>query len=72
MELSMGFVFRTWLWDQVLPQHPNGMRFSVFDAQGDMLATNTYFSIGGGFVVNEETQGSLCPTPTLSGISTVC
>ncbi|KAJ2105546.1 hypothetical protein IW146_008177 [Coemansia sp. RSA 922] len=39
-----------------LPQHPNGMRFTVFDANGDMLATNEYFSIGGGFVVNEKTQ----------------
>ncbi|KAJ2492650.1 hypothetical protein IWW37_001261 [Coemansia sp. RSA 2050] len=39
-----------------LPQHPNGMRFTVFDDNGDMLATNEYFSIGGGFVVNEKTQ----------------
>ncbi|KAJ2713601.1 hypothetical protein H4R19_002168 [Coemansia spiralis] len=39
-----------------LPQHPNGMRFTVFDADGDMLATNEYFSIGGGFVVNDKTQ----------------
>lgn len=39
-----------------LPQHPNGMRFSVFDKQGDLLATNEYFSIGGGFVVNDRTQ----------------
>ncbi|KAJ1920841.1 hypothetical protein H4219_001078 [Mycoemilia scoparia] len=39
-----------------LPQHPNGMRFSVFDKNGDLLATNEYFSIGGGFVVNERTQ----------------
>ncbi|KAJ2745157.1 hypothetical protein GGI20_002382 [Coemansia sp. BCRC 34301] len=39
-----------------LPQHPNGMRFTVFDKNGDMLATNEYFSIGGGFVVNEKTQ----------------
>ncbi|KAJ2552971.1 hypothetical protein GGH95_005709, partial [Coemansia sp. RSA 1836] len=39
-----------------LPQHPNGMRFTVFDESGDMLATNEYFSIGGGFVVNEKTQ----------------
>ncbi|KAJ2514593.1 hypothetical protein H4217_005673 [Coemansia sp. RSA 1939] len=39
-----------------LPQHPNGMRFTVFDTNGDMLATNEYFSIGGGFVVNEKTQ----------------
>ncbi|KAG0149289.1 hypothetical protein CROQUDRAFT_653866 [Cronartium quercuum f. sp. fusiforme G11] len=47
-----------WLWDRVLPQHPNGMLFSVYDEQGDMIASNTYFSIGGGFVVNKETQFS--------------
>ncbi|GAA5928867.1 uncharacterized protein JCM15063_003989 [Sporobolomyces koalae] len=45
------------LWTmEPLPTHPNGMRFSVFDDQGDLLATNTYFSVGGGFVVNERTQ----------------
>ncbi|KAF8582769.1 L-serine ammonia-lyase [Ramaria rubella] len=45
-----------WRWDQVLKTHPNGMRFSVFDANGDLLATNEYFSVGGGFVVNEKTK----------------
>jgi hypothetical protein len=39
-----------------LPAHPNGLRFTVFDDKGDMLATNEYFSVGGGFVVNKETQ----------------
>ncbi|KAI5475499.1 L-serine dehydratase [Pseudohyphozyma bogoriensis] len=39
-----------------LPTHPNGMRFSAFDANGDLIATNEYFSVGGGFVVNEKTQ----------------
>ncbi|PVV01029.1 hypothetical protein BB560_004569 [Smittium megazygosporum] len=42
----------------VLEQHSNGMRFTVFDENGDVLATNEYFSIGGGFVVNEQTQVS--------------
>lgn len=45
-----------WRWDQVLKTHPNGMRFSVFDENGDLLATNEYFSVGGGFVVNEKTK----------------
>ncbi|OCH91026.1 L-serine ammonia-lyase [Obba rivulosa] len=45
-----------WRWDQVLKTHPNGMRFSVFDEEGDLLATNEYFSVGGGFVVNEKTK----------------
>jgi hypothetical protein len=45
------------LWSNVaLPTHPNGMRFSVFDSAGDLLATNEYFSVGGGFVVNQRTQ----------------
>lgn len=39
-----------------LPAHPNGMRFSVFDKEGTLMATNEYFSVGGGFVVNEQTQ----------------
>lgn len=45
-----------WCWDQVLKTHSNGMRFSVFDKEGDLLATNEYFSVGGGFVVNEKTK----------------
>ncbi|KAG8732979.1 hypothetical protein FRC11_009603 [Ceratobasidium sp. 423] len=46
-----------WRWDQVLKTHPNGMRFSVFGEEGELLATNEYFSVGGGFVVNEKTKG---------------
>jgi hypothetical protein len=46
------------LWDmKPLAVHPNGMRFTVFDEEGTMLATNVYASVGGGFVVNEQTQG---------------
>jgi L-serine dehydratase len=36
-----------------LPQHPNGMRFTAFDAAGAPLLAYTCFSIGGGFVVDE-------------------
>ncbi|KAK0446636.1 serine dehydratase alpha chain-domain-containing protein [Armillaria borealis] len=32
-----------WRWDQVLKTHPNGMRFSCFGEDGDLLATNEYF-----------------------------
>ncbi|KAG8946651.1 hypothetical protein FRC04_011545 [Tulasnella sp. 424] len=45
-----------WRFDQVLKTHPNGMRFSVFGKEGELLATNEYFSVGGGFVVNEKTK----------------
>ncbi|KIS71599.1 uncharacterized protein UMAG_00042 [Mycosarcoma maydis] len=41
-----------WMFGQVLPHHSNGIRMSVFDSDGEMLATNDYYSVGGGFVVN--------------------
>jgi hypothetical protein len=41
---------------KTLPQHPNGLRFCAYDSDANMIATNEYFSIGGGFVVNEATQ----------------
>lgn len=44
--------------NESLPFHPNGMRMSVFDSNGTILATNDYFSVGGGFVVNDETKHS--------------
>ncbi len=39
---------------QKLPYHPNGMRFSASDADGNELATRDYYSVGGGFVVNAD------------------
>ena len=40
-----------------LPFHPNGMRFTAFDAAGAELFNKVYYSVGGGFVVNEEAAG---------------
>ncbi len=42
---------------QLLPLHSNGMRFTAFDAAQEVLAERIYYSVGGGFVVNEETAG---------------
>ena len=39
---------------ETLPFHPNGMRFSAFDAAGAELLTRVYYSVGGGFVVSDE------------------
>ncbi|NNM60314.1 MAG: L-serine ammonia-lyase [Legionellales bacterium] len=38
---------------QVLPLHSNGMRFSAYQADGTLLLTDVYYSIGGGFIVDE-------------------
>ncbi len=42
---------------QSLPFHPNGMRFTAYDAAGNELLNKVYYSVGGGFVVNEEAAG---------------
>jgi len=34
-------------------QHPNGIRFTAFDATGALLDQRTFFSIGGGFIVED-------------------
>jgi len=37
-----------------LPYHTNGMRFTAFGADGEVIATRDYYSVGGGFVVNTD------------------
>jgi len=39
-----------------LPKHPNGMKFSAYNSRGILLCTKTYYSVGGGFVVNDEVE----------------
>jgi L-serine dehydratase len=37
-----------------LPFHTNGMRFTARDADGHVLTTREYYSVGGGFVLDED------------------
>ncbi len=37
---------------EVLPEHPNGMHLEAFDAEARCLYANSYFSIGGGAVLD--------------------
>ncbi|MDG4755545.1 L-serine ammonia-lyase [Micromonospora sp. WMMD718] len=41
-----------------LPYHPNGMTFAAYDAAGGEVRTRTYYSVGGGFVVDEAAAGA--------------
>ncbi|TMR37388.1 L-serine ammonia-lyase [Actinomadura geliboluensis] len=43
---------------KVLPAHPNGMVFRAFADDGPLLAEGTYYSVGGGFVVDEDATGA--------------
>ncbi|MBV8572189.1 MAG: L-serine ammonia-lyase, partial [Acidobacteriaceae bacterium] len=59
--------------DSTLPGHPNGMRFTAFDQRGNTLASDIYYSIGGGFIVKEgahapdKAASLLVPHPFSSG-----
>ena len=39
-------------------QHPNGLRLTAFDAAGETLVQRTFFSIGGGFIVEDGREAS--------------
>jgi L-serine dehydratase len=41
-----------------LPAHPNGMTFAAYDADDVELLHRTFYSVGGGFVVDEEAAGA--------------
>ena len=41
-----------------LPAHPNGMTFRALDHAGEVLRERSYYSIGGGFVVDGDATGS--------------
>ncbi len=46
-----------WAGHERLPQHPNALTFTAFDAAGAVLEQRTWFSIGGGFVRDEDEMG---------------
>jgi L-serine dehydratase len=41
-----------------LPAHPNGMTFAAYDESGEQIDFRTYYSVGGGFVVDEVATGA--------------
>ena len=49
-----------------LPFHPNGMTFTAYARRRGPLGERTYYSIGGGFVLDDDGSGqpALQPDPT--------
>ena len=41
-----------------LPFHSNGMTFRVYDSAGEELRKATFYSVGGGFIVDESAEGT--------------
>jgi L-serine dehydratase len=50
-----------------LPHHPNGMRFTAYDSDQQKCYQRIYYSVGGGFVVDEQAIGCdrIQPDPTI-------
>lgn len=44
-----------------LPYHPNGLRFTAADARGAELRSRIYYSVGGGFVLDERAAAGQQP-----------
>ena len=44
--------------NKVLPYHPNGLTFFAIDSSGKVFQERSYYSVGGGFVVNEAAAGA--------------
>lgn len=49
--------------DRALAGHANGMILMATDAQGDVIFSETYYSIGGGFVLTEAELAARATTP---------
>src|ERR1700723_3230597 len=45
-----------------LSYHPNGMRFTAHDQGGTLLRERDYYSVGGGFVIDETAAGPISPS----------
>jgi L-serine dehydratase len=58
---AIGFSYRDDLQmhrSESLPYHSNGMRFEAFDGEGATLLERVFYSVGGGFVVDESAAES--------------
>lgn len=45
-----------WRSDVFLDLHPNAMKFEAFDKNNQLISTNTYYSIGGGKIIQENSK----------------
>lgn len=47
------FIFN---YDDLLPRHTNGLQITVYNQQGETLLQKNYYSIGGGFVITDDSE----------------
>ena len=51
-----------------LPYHPNAMTIEAFGSNGQMLYANTYYSVGGGFILDHQDTSQPVSTKTAGGV----
>ncbi|WP_111895593.1 L-serine ammonia-lyase [Acinetobacter sp. MB5] len=51
-----------------LPYHPNAMSITGFDSQQQILYSNTYYSVGGGFILEHADISQPTPTQTTQDV----
>ncbi|MCM1449140.1 MAG: L-serine ammonia-lyase [Clostridiales bacterium] len=65
-----------WQPDTFLPFHPNGMKLTAYDKEGNIMCSDTVYSIGGGDIVHEGEQRtssrSIYPLTTIAEILKWC
>lgn len=60
-----------WRSDIFLPFHPNGMKFTSFDAEGGVTEEWTVYSVGGGDISEGKGGGSLGEDPDIYELTTI-
>jgi len=61
-----------WNPDELLPQHPNGMRFEAMGADGRLLGSREEFSLGGGELLSDTEAPSVYPATPIVDILSHC
>jgi len=61
-----------WRPQEELPEHPKGMVFEALDSCGAVIASRTFFSVGGGALLDDTTAGASYPFSTVEQILDHC
>jgi L-serine dehydratase len=61
-----------WKPEEEMPDHPKGMTFEALDAAGSVVATRTFFSVGGGALLDDKDSTAAYPFSTIEQILANC
>lgn len=61
-----------WKQGEEVPNHPKGMVFEAMDASGSVTATRTFFSVGGGALLDDPDSRPVYPLSTIEQILDHC